>query len=99
MGPRLEVRYVPLYNAMRKRLNDQGLASGDDTEDELMRSDTYVFHKLGLDTFALYAQEAKRSKAPIDFDLDVDYIRGIWFCPTEVMVRSEKESPCFVRMS
>jgi hypothetical protein len=84
-GPKLEPRYLPLYQAMRKCITDEGYSPGHIVEDTLMK-DVLIYHKLGVDSFREYLQQARITRAPIDFPSDQDYIEKIWFCPTERMV-------------
>lgn len=86
-GPLLSPRYKPLYQSMRKCMTDQGYAQGCDVDDDLMKADMYIYHRLELDSLFEYVVEAMGSKAPIGLHMDVDYVEKLWFVPTDGMVR------------
>jgi hypothetical protein len=85
-GPLLCRRYMLLFQALRKCVTDQGYALGNEVDDELLRMDNQLYHKIQLDSFFDYVIEAKMNKAPIDTFIEVDHVERIWFRPTENMV-------------
>ncbi|UZJ52894.1 hypothetical protein CBS101457_002214 [Exobasidium rhododendri] len=79
---------MPLYRALRKSVTEQGYALGCDVENELVAEDINVYGKIHLDGFFQYINEAMGNKAPINANIEVDYVEKIWFCPTDGMLPS-----------